>query len=106
MAGAQAEYFSQTHGGSHVRQFAQKFVSDDGNQNGLYCKPADENQPDGPLGPLAASASAEGDTGKTQTLQPFHGYFYRILTKQCSHARRGPEASPYWRFQQSSAIRE
>jgi len=106
MANAQAEYFSQTHDGSHVRQYAQKFVSDDGKQNGLYCKPADEIQPDRPLRPLAAYASAKGYTGKTQTPQPFHGYFYRILTKQRSHAQGGPEASPYWRFQQSTAIRE
>jgi hypothetical protein len=89
MADAQAEYFSQTHGDSHVRQYAQKFISDDGKQNGLYWNPADENQPDSPLGPLAAYASAEGYTGNTQAPQPFHGYFYRILTKQGERAQGG-----------------
>ncbi len=89
MADAQAEYFSQTHDGSHVRQYAQKFVSDDGKQNGLYWKPADENQPESPLGPLAAYASAEGYAGNTQAPQPFHGYFYRILTKQGERAHGG-----------------
>jgi hypothetical protein len=89
MADAQAEYFSRTHDGSHVRQYAQKFISDDGKQNGLYWKPADENQPESPVGPLAAHASAEGYGGNTQAPQPFHGYFYRILTKQGEQARGG-----------------
>ncbi len=89
MADAQTEYFSQTHDDSHVRQYAQKFISDEGKQNGLYWKPADENQPESPLGPLAAYASAEGYTGNTQAPQPFHGYFYRILTKQGERAHGG-----------------
>jgi hypothetical protein len=89
MADAQAEYFSQTHDDSHMRQYAQKFISDDGKQNGLYWKPADENQPESPLGPLAAYASAEGYSGNTQAPQPFHGYFYRMLTKQGESAHGG-----------------
>jgi Protein of unknown function (DUF2950) len=89
MADAQAEYFSQTHDGSHVRQYAQKFNSDEGKQNGLYWKPADENQPESPLGPLAAYASGEGYTGNMQAPQPFHGYFYRLLTKQGESAHSG-----------------
>jgi hypothetical protein len=91
MADAQAEYFRQTHDGSHVRQYALKFVSDDGKHNGLYWKPADEkNQPESPLGPLAAYASAEGYAGNGgQAPQPFRGYFYRILTKQGERAHGG-----------------
>jgi Protein of unknown function (DUF2950) len=89
IADAQAEYFSQPHDDSNVRQYAQKFVSDQGKQNGLYWKPADENQPESPLGPLAAYASAEGYAGSTQAPQPFHGYLYRILTKQGEKAHGG-----------------
>jgi hypothetical protein len=81
MADAQAEYFAKTHDGSRVRQYAQKFVSDEGKHNGLYWKATDD-QPESPLGPLAAYASAEGYLGKGQTPQPFHGYIYRILTMQ------------------------
>jgi Protein of unknown function (DUF2950) len=89
MADAQAEYFSQTHDGSNVHQYAQKFISDADKQNGLYWKAA-EDQPESPLGPLAANASAEGYGGRNQqTPQPFHGYFYRILTKQGDHAHGG-----------------
>jgi hypothetical protein len=89
MADAQADYFSQTHDGSNVHQYAQKIGSDEGKQNGLYWKSADD-QAESPLGPLAASASAEGYGGNTQPApQPFHGYFYRILTKQGNHAHGG-----------------
>lgn len=86
IADAQAEYFSHPHDDGHVRQYAQKFISDEGKQNGLYWKPADENQPESPLGPLAAYASAEGYAGNAQAPQPFHGYLYRILTKQDERA--------------------
>jgi hypothetical protein len=89
MADAQAEYFSQTHDDSHMRQYAQKFISDPGKQNGLYWKPADENQPESPLGPLAAYASAEVLAGNAQAPQPFRGYFYRLLTKQGEGAHGG-----------------
>jgi Protein of unknown function (DUF2950) len=87
MASAQAEYFSQRHDG--VKQYAQKFVSDEGKQNGLYWK-SPEGQPKSPLGPLAAYAAAtEGFTPEAGKQQPFHGYFYRILTKQGADAKGG-----------------
>lgn len=81
MAAAQCEYFSQTHDGSKVQQYAQKLIRDDGKQNGLYWKTA-QDQPESPLGPLAAYASSEGYTDMTKALQPFHGYLCRILTRQ------------------------
>ena len=87
MADAQAEYFSQHHDG--VKQYAQKFISDEGKQNGLYWK-SPEGQPKSPLGPLAAYAAAtEGFTPEANKQQPFHGYLYRILTKQGAAARGG-----------------
>ena len=88
MADAQAEYFSQTHDDNQVQEYAQKFISEDGKQDGLYWKSA-QDQTESPLGPLAAYASAEGYTDKTNTSQPFHGYFYRILTKQGDQAPGG-----------------
>jgi hypothetical protein len=90
MAAAQAEYYSQVLDGSTVQQYARKFISDEGKQNGLYWK-AVENQPESPLGPLAADASDEGYSGKTQASQPFHGYFYRIITKQGDQAQGGAQ---------------
>jgi hypothetical protein len=88
MADAQAEYFGQTHDGSQVQQYARKFISDNGKQNGLYWESAD-NQPESPLGPLAAYATAEGYTDTSKTSQPFHGYLYRIITKQGDQAQEG-----------------
>jgi hypothetical protein len=90
MVDAQAEYHSQTRDGNTVQEFAQKFISDEGKQNGLYWKPVD-NQPESPLGPLAAYAGAEGYTDKTQPAKPFHGYFYRIITKQGGQAQGGAQ---------------
>jgi len=87
MADAQADYYSQTRDGAKVKQYAQKFASDEGKHDGLYWV-ASGNQPESPLGPLAAAASAEGYI-KAQTPQAFHGYFFRILTKQGEHAPGG-----------------
>ncbi len=83
---AQEDYFSELHDGSQVQQYAQKFVSDPGKQNGLYWKVAD-GQEESPLGPLAASAAADGYNGGPTA--PFHGYYYRILTKQGEQANGG-----------------
>jgi len=86
LADAQAEYHSQPHDG--VKQYAQKFISDDGKQNGLYWN-APEGQPKSPLGPLAAFATAEGYTVQPNVHQPFHGYYFRMLNKQGDQAKGG-----------------
>jgi Protein of unknown function (DUF2950) len=83
---AQAEYRSQPHDGA--KQYAQKFISDEGKQNGLYW-PAAEGQPKSPLGPLAAFATAEGYTVQPNAHQSFHGYYFRILSKQGDKAKGG-----------------
>lgn len=85
---AQADYYSQTHDGAKVKQYAQKFASDDDKQNGLYWA-VTGIQPESPLGPLIAAASAEGYFLSPRTVQPFHGYFFRILTKQGDKAPGG-----------------
>jgi len=86
MADAQAQYLSQRHDG--IKQYAQRFISDEGKQNGLYWK-SPEGQPKSPLGPLVAFASTQGFTPQAGKQQPFHGYFYRILTKQGADAKGG-----------------
>ena len=88
VADAQAEYFSQPHDGGAKGQFALKFISDAGKQNGLYWE-APEGQPKSPLGPLAALATTEGYSAKSDAHTPFHGYFFRMLTRQGSHAPGG-----------------
>ena len=86
LADAQAEYFSQRHEGAN--QYALKFISDTGKQNGLFWE-SQEGQPKSPLGPLAAFATNEGYSAKPNSHVPFHGYYFHMLTRQGSHAPGG-----------------
>jgi Protein of unknown function (DUF2950) len=88
LADAQAEYFSQNHGDGVQKQYALKFISDTGKQNGLYWE-SPEGQPRSPLGPLVAFATDEGYSTKAGAHAPFHGYIFHLLTKQGSHAPGG-----------------
>jgi hypothetical protein len=81
IANAQQEYFSQNH------QFAQKFISDEGQRNGLYW-PVAEGQRPSPLGPLAEVAKAFGYS-RSDHPQPFNGYYYKMLTEQGEAAKGG-----------------
>lgn len=85
---AQREYFSQTHDDSKTKAYALKFISTAGKQDGLYWK-TDDNQPPSPIGPLVADASSEGYTAQQGNPTPFHGYYFRILTKQGAAAKGG-----------------
>jgi len=88
VAAAEEQYFSQTHDGSKVKQYAQKFISDEGKQNGLYW-PVPEGQAPSPLGPLTDLAKALGYTNAGDRPQPFNGYYFRILTKQGNAGKGG-----------------
>jgi hypothetical protein len=86
IAAAQQQYFNQTHDGDKVKQYAQKFVSDEGKQNGLYWN-APEGQTPSPLGQLGDFAKAAGYTNAGDKPQPFNGYYFQILTKQGDKAQ-------------------
>jgi Protein of unknown function (DUF2950) len=89
LADAQAEYASEARQGASTRQFAQKIMSDAGKQNGLYWETA-EGQPESPIGPLVASATAEGYQNRNGGSPiPFHGYYYKVLTRQGRNAPGG-----------------
>lgn len=79
---AQKEY-ARMNGG----MYAQKFKSSPDGKNGLYWPTAD-NQPASPFGPQIAEADVEGDNGDKGP-QSFHGYFFKILTRQGSDAPGG-----------------
>jgi len=80
LVAAEQEYASVVRGGESSKRYALKFVSDEGKQNGLFWKVA-SGEPPSPIGPLIADAASEGYTRqKEQT--PYHGYYFRILTKQ------------------------
>ena len=88
LADAQAQYYSGRHDDGSTHEFAVKFISDTGKQNGLYWE-SPEGQPKSPLGPLAAFATNEGYSLKPDSHVPFHGYFFHMLTRQGSHAPGG-----------------
>ena len=88
LADAQADYYSRRHDDGSTKQFAVKFISDPGKQNGLYWE-SPEGQPKSPLGPLLAYATAEGYSAKPDAHQPFHGYYFHMLTRQGSNAPGG-----------------
>lgn len=88
LADAQGQYFSQRHNDGSTKQFALKFISDAGKQNGLFWEPQ-EGQPKSPLGPLAAFATKEGYNVKPDSHAPFHGYYFHMFTRQGSHAPGG-----------------
>jgi Protein of unknown function (DUF2950) len=89
---AQREYASRDRIGNEVLQYAQKIISSPGLKDGLYW-PADLDGEISPLGPQAAQAEAAG-YGKTWqdtngAPEPFHGYYFKILTRQGKHAPGG-----------------
>jgi len=81
---AENEYAEKDRGDG-VGLYAQRIVSSPGKKDGLYW-PSDNN--DSPLGQLAADASAEGYKAGSEP-QPYHGYYYRILTQQGASAPGG-----------------
>jgi hypothetical protein len=85
---AQRDYMAESHDGDKTRHYAAKFISSDGKQDGLYWKTTD-NDPPSPIGPLLVSAASEGYNMQQGKASPYHGYYYRILTKQGAAAKGG-----------------
>ncbi len=93
---AQWEYFTEGewgHGG--VAAYAQKFISSPGQHDGLYWETAEGEKPS-PLGELVAAARAEGygrgrraGAKSSRGRRPYHGYFFKILTRQGPNAPGG-----------------
>ena len=111
---AQWEFFLQSgnHNEDGLAEYAQKFISTPGLHDGLYWDTAPDEEPS-PLGPLVAAARAEGysagrpsegatvkpaSTGSAASTaaedaahsrSPYHGYYFKILTRQGSSAPGG-----------------
>lgn len=86
---AQREYacMKRNSGG---QEFAQKFTSSAGKKDGLYWQ-TEEGEQESPFGPLIAKATKEGYVHglNEDPAQPFHGYYFKILTAQGEHATGG-----------------
>jgi hypothetical protein len=102
---AQWEYYTEAdwdHDG--VAEYAQHLVSSPGKHDGLYWETGENDKPS-PLGALVAAARAAGygpkenaaagkgggseTEGLTLEHAPYHGYYFKILTKQGPHAAGG-----------------
>ena len=87
---AQWQYFTEEdQDNDGVAEYAQKFVSSPGKRDGLYWETVDGEKPS-PLGSLVPSARAEGygkkDDGSAPKHAPYHGYYFKILTRQGAYA--------------------
>ncbi len=83
---AQQEFYLRNVGKDPLQHYANKLISSTGKKDGLYW-PAGAGEPPSPLGEEFAEARAEGylQPGAAKG-SPFHGYIYRLLTRQ------GPQA--------------
>jgi hypothetical protein len=86
---AQQQYASLNKDADGKPKYALKFKSTPGKKDGLYWAAA-EGEPASPFGPLVAEAHAEGYVGNTSKgPHPFHGYYFRTLTRQGKAAPGG-----------------
>jgi len=89
---AQREYASRDRDGDEVLEYAQRISSSPGRTDGLYWSP-EINGEISPLGPFFARAQAfgyfRGVPDPDAEPQPFHGYLFKILTRQGKHAPGG-----------------
>lgn len=89
---AQREYARRDRSDNGVPEYARKFRSRPGKKDGLFWV-AQQGEPESPLGPLVAGAVSEGYSASKSGPVPFHGYHFRILTRQGDQAAGG--AYPY-----------
>jgi hypothetical protein len=75
---AQNDYAEMDASQGGMGVYAQRIASSPGKRDGLYW-PASQGEPESPLGEFVAAASQRGPVGAGV---PFHGYYYRILTRQ------------------------
>jgi hypothetical protein len=84
---AQNEYADKDRTGAGKGLYAQRIISSAGKKDGLYWPDAQNNDAS-PLGELVAKATTQGyRTGGGRT--PYHGYYFKILTKQGAAAPGG-----------------
>ena len=71
---AEKEYRAEQH------SYTEKFVSDSGTRDGLYWKSADNSADKSKLSPIGPYLAHAGVLAAgSEALQPYHGYYYRVL---------------------------
>ena len=82
---AQREYARTRHDGAIVNQYAQRVISTPGKRDGLAWQTADGTW-EGPVGERIAKVIAQGYSDR---VEPFHGYYFKILKGQGPAAPMG-----------------
>ncbi|MGO8837196.1 MAG: DUF2950 domain-containing protein [Limisphaerales bacterium] len=90
---AQREYAGQDRLEDGVLAYAQFLRSTPGTHDGLFWATNQPGEELSPLGPLVAQARVEGYERAAKMLNdkqaPYHGYYFKILTRQGKHAPGG-----------------
>jgi hypothetical protein len=82
LVAAEKEHYAGAHPGE-AGQYASRFATTESGQHNALYHPTDHGQPE--VGPLLAQAAGQGPGEPA----PFHGYFFRMLLEQGSHAPGG-----------------
>jgi hypothetical protein len=85
---AQREYAARDRQGDLIMQYATHMLSSPDKRDGLYW-PVPLGEELSPLGPLVAQAEHEGYEPGKHKGNGFHGYHFKILTRQGAHAPGG-----------------
>jgi hypothetical protein len=91
---AQKQYAAEARDGNPAGAYAQKIRSTAGKHDGLFW-PTKPGEKPSPLGDLAAQATTEGYAYRVAPAQgprPFHGYLFRVLTRQGASAPGGAKS--------------
>lgn len=94
LADAETLYLMRAHHVDGAKRYAQRFLSsqEDGGHDGLYWLGAPDES-ESPLdAALAAAGSDPAAAGGTRAPVPYHGYYFRILTKQGKNAHGGAKS--------------
>jgi hypothetical protein len=83
---AENQYYANSAGAgaNAVEEYAQHFTCSQGQHNGLFASASGGDDDSNAIGPYLAQASYD-----RSDREPFHGYFFRILTAQGPHAHGG-----------------
>lgn len=81
------DYAEVDRNGDGILEYAPKLISTPGKHDGLYW-PTAPGEPESPAGPRLAQANP-GKLAARSEATPFHGYYFRVLTRQGRHASGG-----------------
>ena len=82
---AQHDYGAANRTSTGIPVYAQKVISSPGQHDGLYWE-GEPGVDESPIGKIIARAFAEGYTDRSE---PYHGYYFRVLTEQGAKAPGG-----------------